>query len=88
MSLKNNQLIAILAATAALSVGACKQDGKNLEDKIDKLNEKEGDENMRTFAAGKDLLDVTDAKISAIKRKEEHESNIKIINDELSTRSS
>ena len=40
MSLKNNQLIAILAATAVLSVGACKQDGKNLEDKIDKLNEK------------------------------------------------
>ena len=40
MSLQTNQLIAILAATAALSVGACTQDGKNLEDKIDKLNEK------------------------------------------------
>lgn len=40
MSLKTNQLVAILAATAALSVAACKQDGKNLEDKIDKLNEK------------------------------------------------
>jgi len=53
---------------------------------IDKLQSTVGDEGMRTYASGKDLLDLANSKYSTLMRKEQHEANIKLIKDEISSR--
>ncbi len=53
---------------------------------IDRLQQKVGDEGMKTYASGKDLLDLANSKLSTVQRKEQHEANIGIINEEISSR--
>jgi hypothetical protein len=53
---------------------------------IQKVNDREGEEKMRTYASGRDLLDMTEAKISSVIKREEHEANLRTIRDELSSR--